>query len=174
MSAPKVRVPPELLGAPPTVVVAYLEGQGVDRREAVVRAWHYRRSAAGRQARAAQGETEPVLCWRGAARELAAMRWQAIMRGWRAAAGPEFHKKVVDMVRFTWRRSALRGLAPPGDVEALVLELRAPPVAARAVERWRGRLERLASEALEGRPRVEIVVHRHETGTRRPHRGRPP
>jgi hypothetical protein len=87
------------------------------------------------------------------------MRWQAIMRTWHDEAGPEFRKRVLAVTKFTWRRSALRGLAPRGEVEALVLELRAPPVAARAIERWRGRLERLASEALEDRPRVEIVVY---------------
>ncbi len=165
---PFVRVPPELRGAPPTVVVAWLEGQGVDRREAIVRAWHYRRSVAGRQAR-----TEPQLPWRRAARELAGMRWAAIMRTWRGEAGREFREKVLDVVRFTWRRSALRGLAPPGDVAALVLEISAPPVAARAIERWRGRLERLASEALEGRPRVEIVLHWQMRRGRAARNGRP-
>jgi hypothetical protein len=85
------------------------------------------------------------------------MRLKAILSAWHNAAGEEFRSRVLKVVRFSWRRRAVRALAPL-DGNDLVLEIDAPPVAARALERHRARLEELASEALDGRPRVRLHV----------------
>jgi hypothetical protein len=122
----------------------------MQRSEAIRLAYSYRRTAGWHRHRDATGE-EPGRRprWRKAARELSDLRCAKVREAWTLARGDlEFFVAIAE-VRLR------RALEVAG---GMVLEILAPTAAARALERHRERLEQLASDALDGRPRVRLSV----------------